>query len=472
MNDGERAPRIYADNSANEKQFLTMTQTPIPALISRLAVPTVISMLVSSLYNMADTFFVSRIGTSAGAAVGIVFSVMAIIQAAGFTLGMGTGSLLSRLLGKKDINAANRIVSIGFFTAFFFGLCVSIPGLVFIERLMVFLGASPTILPYAKSYASCILVGAPLMSASFVLNNILRAEGKAAFSMIGLTTGGILNIALDPLFIFKFGLGTIGAGAATLISQAISFCILLQFFLRKKSVSRISLFNIPFAATTFFSIAKIISTGFPSLCRQGLASVSTMMLNRRAALYGDAVVAGFSIVLRITMLISSIMIGIGQGMTPVAGFNYGAGDFKRVRQSYFFTVAAGGFILTALSFFLFIFAPEIIQAFSAQREVVSAGTAVLKWQSIALPLHAVIVTSNMILQATGKIIPATFLSSNRQGTFFIPLVLILPAVFGLPGLEAVQAISDVFSFLAAIPFAAYFLCKLENQRTATAKPTG
>ncbi len=447
---------------AGETQFAKMTQTPIPALISRLAVPTVISMLVSSLYNMADTFFVSRIGTSAGAAVGIVFSVMAVIQALGFTIGMGTGSLLSRLLGQKDIDAADKIVSIGFFTAIFLGLCISVPGLIFLESFMVFLGSTPTILPFAKSYAFYILLGAPLMCGAFILNNILRAEGKAAFSMVGLTTGGILNILLDPIFIFVFGMGTAGAGAATLISQTISFCILLQFILRGKSVSRISVFNIPGSRQLFSSAVLITSTGFPSLCRQGLASISTMMLNRRASLYGDAVVAGFAIVLRITMFISSIMIGIGQGLTPVVGFNYGAGKFRRVRDAYFFTVATGFAILSVLSALLFIFAPEVIRAFSEKPEVIAAGTVVLHWQCMALPFHPVIISSNMLMQATGKIGTATFLSANRQGVFFIPLVIVLPALFGLSGLEIVQSIADLLSFLTAIPFAVIFLRKLKD----------
>ena len=447
---------------AGETQFARMTQTPIPSLVSKLAVPTVISMLVSSLYNMADTFFVARIGTSAGAAVGIVFSVMALIQALGFTIGMGTGSLLSRLLGQKDIEEANKIVSTGFFSAMFLGLCISIPGLVFLNPFMLFLGSTPTILPFAKSYAFYILMGAPLMCGAFVLNNILRAEGKAAFSMVGLTTGGILNIILDPLFIFGFGMGTAGAGAATLISQAISFIILLQFILRGKSVSRISFFSIPRAGKYFASAMLIASTGFPSLCRQGLASVSTMMLNRSASLYGDAVVAGFAIVLRITMFISSIMIGIGQGLTPVVGFNYGAGKFRRVRDAYFFTVATGFVILSVSSVLLFIFAPDIIRTFSSREEVIAAGTVVLRWQCLALPFHPVIISTNMMMQATGKIGIATFLSSNRQGVFFIPLATILPALWGLSGLEAVQSIADLLSFLTAAPFAFFFLQKLSR----------
>lgn len=447
----------------SKSQYQTMTQTPVPRLITRLAVPTVVSMLVSSLYNMADTFFVARIGTSAGAAVGVVFSAMAVIQAVGFTVGMGSGSILSRLLGQQNTEAGNRVVSVGFFMAVFLGLCIAVPGLLFLDPFMLFLGSTETILPFAKSYAVWILTGAPLMCGSFFLNNILRAEGRAAFSMIGLTAGGFLNILLDPLLIFGFGMGTAGAGAATLVSQAVSFCILLQFFLRKKSASRISVRCFPPARDVFPQAGRIIANGFPSLCRQGLSSISVVMLNRRAALYGDAVVAGFAVVLRITMFVASVMIGIGQGFTPVAGFNYGAGKYSRVRAAYRFTLKSGFLLLAAASAVLFLFAPQVIAVFSGQREVVAAGTAILRWQCAALPFHAGIVTTNMLMQATGKTVTAAFLSSNRQGSFFLPLVLVLPAVFGLRGLEAVQGVSDFLSFLAAIPFAVSFLRKLKQK---------
>ena len=297
-----------------------MTGTPIPKLVVTLAIPTIISMMTTAIYNMADTFFVSQLGTSAAGAVGIVFSLMAVIQAIGFMLGMGAGSLNSRLLGAQKNREADEVGSTAFFCALGFGLLLTVGGLIFLDPLMRILGATETILPYARSYAQYILYGAPIMCSSFVLNNLLRSQGKALLAMCGIATGGVLNIALDPLFIFGFGLGIGGAALATLISQCISFCILLSFFLLHKSVVNISLFKISRHGMIYW---RIIKTGLPSFCRQGLASAATVALNVAAAPYGDPAIAAMSIVGRIFMLILSAMLGFGQGYQPVIGFNYG-----------------------------------------------------------------------------------------------------------------------------------------------------
>lgn len=449
-------------NSKENSQFTKMTTNSVPKLIISLAIPTVISMLVTSIYNMADTFFVSQLGTSASAAVGIVFSIMAIIQAVGFTLGMGTGSLVSRKLGEKKIEEANRYSSTAFFTALTFGLILTIFGLSFTDFLMELLGSTPTILPYARNYARFIFLGAPVMCASFVMNNLLRSEGHASFSMIALTSGGILNIILDPIFIFALKLGTAGAAIATVISQCVSFSILLQFFLRKKGLVTIS---IRYVSHKIKDFANIFFTGFPSLCRQGLASISTVMLNRSAAVYGDASVAGMSIVMRIIILVGSAMIGIGQGFTPVSGYNYGAKNFKRVKEAYKFTILLGTSILTCASVLLIIFAPEIIACFRDDETVIKVGSAALRFQACSIPLHAFIVSTNMLMQSTGKSLQATFLACNRQGIYFLPLIVILPLLFGLLGVEITQACADALSFLTAIPYAIWFFKKLPKTKT-------
>lgn len=434
-------------------QFIKMTTEPVSKLILSLAVPTVISMLVSSIYNMADTFFVSKLGTSATAAVGIVFSVMAIIQAVGFTLGMGCGSLVSRRLGEKNVKAANKYASSAFFASFAIGILVLIVGFSFTDTLMELLGSTPTVLPYSRAYAHYIFLGAPIMCSSFVMNNVLRSEGHASFSMIALTSGGVLNILLDPLFIFTFKLGTAGAAIATLISQCISFAILLQFFLRHKGLTSIS---IRFISKKFSDYASIVTTGFPSLCRQGLASVSSVLLNREAAIFGDVAIAGMSVVTRIVILIGSIMVGIGQGFTPVAGYNYGAKNFKRVKDSYKFTVILGFITMSFFAAILMIFAPTILSWFAKNLDVIKVGSTALRFQAGAIPLNALIIGTNMLMQATGKSIQATFLACNRQGVYFIPAILILPHLFGLLGVEVSQTIADILSAITAVPYVIWF----------------
>lgn len=403
---------------------------------------------------MADTFFVSQISTEASAAVGIVFPIMSIIQACGFTLGMGSGSLVSIRLGQKRNEEASQISSTAFFTAIGIGLLITLFGNLFSSTFMKLVGASEKVLPYANDYARFIFFGAPFMCASFVLNNVLRSEGKSFFSMIALTTGGIVNIILDPIFIFALKLGISGAAIATLISQTLSFSILLSFYIRKKSICRI---NIKLYAKKISVLGKIVSTGVPSLARQGLASIATILLNTAAGTYGgDAGIAGMSIVTKIVMFIASIMIGIGQGFTPVSGYNYGAKRFDRVKKAYFFMVTSGFCIMTVFSTLCCIFAPQILAAFRDDEMVIQIGSTALRWQAAFLPFHPLIVGTNMLMQSTRNIKSATFLSMNRQGIFFIPTILILPRLIGLTGVEISQFIADFLSALAAIPFLIWF----------------
>ena len=314
------------DEIERKEHYKMMTETPVPRLIWRLAIPTIISMLVSSIYNTADTFFVSQLGTSAAGAVGVVFSVMAIIQAIGFTIGMGAGNILSRQLGAKEDEEATITASTGFAFALVLSLLLSIFGIAFQKDLMRLLGATETILPYAEAYAEYIFLGCPVMCLSFVMNNYLRAEGKAMYGMIGITIGGVLNIFLDPIFIFTLGFGTAGAAMATALSQLISFCILLSFFLRGKSSVRISLMKVSRDIKLYL---KIVLIGLPTLMRQGLASIASVALNVAAAAFGDAAVAAMSITGRIMMFAFSAMLGFGQGFQPVSSFNYGAKRFDR-----------------------------------------------------------------------------------------------------------------------------------------------
>ena len=449
-------------------QFRRMTETPIPQLVLSLAAPTILSMLITSIYNLADTFFVGQISTSASGAVGVVSSLMAIIQALGFMLGHGAGTIISRSLGSRDTTAATKFASTSFFTALTFGAVLAVLGLAALPDFMILLGSTDTILPHACAYARPILIAAPLMMSSLVMNNILRYEGKASFAMIGLVTGGVLNIVLDPVFIFGLGMGTGGAGTATALSQSISFCILLSMFLRGKTVSQFRLSAVTREARDF---GRILLGGAPSFGRQGLNSIGGMLLNLAARSYGDAAVAGMSIVSRIFMFIISVAIGVGQGLQPVASFNYGARKYRRVRQAAIFTIEAAFCMLVVLVGLCWVNGDALIRLFRDDPAVTAVALPAFHYQCLAMLLHPIIVVANMTFQSVGASGRATFLACCRQGVFFIPLILILPRTHGLFGVEICQPIADVLTFLVSLPFLLAFLQQLGRMDDAEQSKT-
>ena len=446
-----------------QAQFDKMTRTPIPRLVMGLAVPTILSMLITSIYNLADTFFVGQISTSASGAVGVVSSLMAVIQAVGFMLGHGAGSVISRSLGSGDAPAASRFASTSFFTALGAGAALGVFGIAGLTPLMRLLGSTETILPHARAYAFYILLAAPFMMSSLVMNNILRYEGKASFAMVGLVTGGVLNMALDPVFIFGLGMGAGGAGLATGLSQMVSFGILLSMYLRGKTVSRLAL---RFYTRSPRDIATILTTGLPSFGRQGLASFASMMLNVAARLYGDAAVAAMSIVSRIFQFLLSVALGVGQGFQPVASYNYGARKFHRVRQACLFTIGASFVLMTALAAVCYVNGEALVRLFRDDGAVTAIALPAFRWQCVATLLQPVLVCGNMLFQSVGKAGRATFLSCCRQGIFFIPLILTLPRAFGLAGVQYSQPIADALSFVVAVPFMAQFLAELDRMDAA------
>ena len=432
----------------HEEKFIRMTEAPIPGLIAKLAVPCVISMLVTAFYNMADTFFVGQMkSNSATGAVGVVFSMMAIIQAVGFFFGHGSGNYISRELGKKNYKEAENMAATGFFTALAAGTLIMVLGEIFLEELAYLLGSTDTILPYTMDYLKAILLGAPWITTSFVLNNQLRFQGSASYAMVGITCGAVLNIALDPLLIFEFDMGIAGAGYATVISQFVSFCVLLIGMQRNGGI-KISIRNFSFK---WHYYKNIIGGGFPSLARQGLASVATITLNHAAGPYGDAVIAAMGVVQRIVMFGASAMVGFGQGFQPFCGFNFGAGLYDRVKKGFFFSVKTSAVFLLAVSTLGFIFAPDLIALFRDDPDVIKIGATALRFQCITFATHSWIVMSNMMTQVIGKSVQATFLASARQGLFFIPAVLILSEAFGITGIQISQAAADFCTFLFAIP---------------------
>ena len=432
---------------SSEQQRDRMLHTPIPKLIVSLSIPTLASQLISVFYNTADTYFVSKLSTSASAAVGVVFSLMSIIQAFGFGIGMGCGSIISRSLGNRDNERADRTASSAFFFAAAVGLLICIAGLCTLRPLMRLLGSTETILPYSESYARIILLAAPIMCASFVLSNTLRSEGEAMLSMYGICAGGLLNVALDPLFIFVFDMGIAGAALATALSQLVSFCLLLAGTRRGGNI-RLKLRNFRFSG---FYFSWIVKGGLPSLGRQGLASVATICLNLAAKGYGDAAIAAMSVVQRIAMFGASAMIGFGQGFQPVCGFNYGAGLFSRVRRGFWFCVKVSTAALLVVAALGYAFAPKLIALFRDDPQVIAYGAAALRYQCITFFLQGWVVMGNMMQQAIGKTVPATFMATARQGLFFIPAVWILNAALGFLGVQLAQSAADVITFLVSIP---------------------
>ena len=446
---------------STKDNYLYLTTTPVPRLIVSLAVPTIISMLVTSFYNMADTYFVGKINTQSTAAVGIVFSVMSIIQAVGFFFGHGSGNYISRKLGAQETGNAEKMAATGFFWALFMGIFLAVVGLIFLTPLSLALGSTPTILPYTEKYLGIILLGAPFMTASLVLNNQIRFQGNAAYAMVGIVSGAVINVILDPILIFVFDMGISGAALATVISQICSFSLLL-YMGRKGGNIRIRFKN--FTPSLAF-IKEIIGGGTPSLARQGLASVATILLNVAAGAYGDAAIAGMSIVTRIAMFINAFLIGFGQGFQPVCVFNYGAGLYARVRQGFWFCVKVGFIFLLVCALAGMGFAEEIVSLFrKGDPDVIAVGAAALRWQFITFPLGSWIVMSNMMLQTIRKPVKATIISSARQGLFFIPLIFILSHYLGLQGVEMCQAVADLLTFILAIPLTCSVLNEMKRKQ--------
>ena len=445
-----------ADSKAAER-YRDMTETPVPRLITRLSIPTIISMLVTAIYNAADTFFVGRISTEATAAVGLAFSAMAVIQALGFFCGQGSGNYLSRMLGAGKQEEAEKMAATGLALSMILGVVVAAVSVLNIRQLAEFLGARGGTVEETVSYLRIIVLGAPFMMGQFVINNQLRYQGSAMYAMVGLLCGAILNIALDPLLIFGFGMGVTGAALATVSGQIISFFVLLAGSMHGVNIH----LNIRNVQLNGHFIVQIINGGIPALFRQGLAAVATVLLNRAAGVYGHAAIAGMSVTTRVTMFVSSALIGFGQGYQPVCSFNFGAEKKERVREGYFFCVRYGTIFLTVMAVFCFIFSPQIIAFFRNDPEVIAVGKVALRWQAAALPLLACIVITNMMLQSIGKGVKASITASARSGIFFIPLILILPRIFGLLGVEMTQAVADILSVSVSIPLAAMELRKMK-----------
>ena len=429
----------------NKHQFLT--QAPIPRVIGTMAVPTIISMMVTSLYNIVDTYFVSQINTQATAAVGVVFTVMTIFQAVGFFFGHGSGNYMAISLGANDRHEAEKMAVTGLMYALACAVALAVGAFATMRPLCVALGATPTILPYAEQYLTPILIGAPFAVGTFVMNVQLRQQGSAAYGVVGMMCGAVLNIALDPLLIFTCGLGIRGASLATTISQMVSLGILFHMTTRDDNV-RLRLRNIRLERKY---ITGVFVGGTPSLTRQILNSISTLLLNVSAAAFGDSAIAAMTIVTRITFLVNAAVIGLGQGYQPLCGFCFGARKYDRLIKGYWFCVAVGTAFFTAVTVVGLMFSSEIIAIFRDDADVIRIGNEALRWQLLTYPLSAVIMLSNMAMQSIRKPVRASLLAASQRGLFFVPLLLVLTARYGLTGVEISQPLADVCAFVVALP---------------------
>lgn len=447
----------------SSEKFKKMTEDKVESLVTRLAVPTVISMLITAFYNMADTFFIGKItenGTAATGAVGVVFSYMSLIQAIAFFFGQGSGNYISRQLGAKNRENAEKMASVGFFSCFILGIVIMISGLLFIKPILIFLGATETILPEAEKYFFYILLGTPFIMSCFVINNQMRFQGNAKRAMYGILLGAVLNIILDPICIFTFKMGVSGASFATCVSQIVSFSMLL-ILSRADGGIIIKFKNFK---PKFSDFTEITAGGVPSLCRQGLASITVIFLNHAAGIYGDSAIAAFSVVSRISHIANSAIIGFGQGFQPVCGFNYGAGLFERVKKAYIFCIKVSTIFMTFAGIVMFIFAKEVVMAFRDDDiELITIAARTLRFQASCFPLLGVIVMNNMFLQNIRKPIKASILAMSRQGLAFLPSLFILSSLFGLTGIELSQSAADIISFALALPFGISEVKKLKDE---------
>lgn len=436
------------------KHYTKMTTEPVGHLLLELSIPTILSMLVTNIYNLVDTGFVGTLGTSESGATGIVFAFMSILQAIAFMCGHGSGSIMSQKLGAKDWDSANKYSSTGFFLSFAIGILIAIVSFIFMDPLVMLLGSTPTIAPYAKQYIFYLLISAPFFTSSLAMNNLLRYEGKAALGTVGMLTGSILNIGGDALFIKVFKMGITGAGLSTAISQFVSFCILLSMYLMHKTQTKISL---QYVTKNIADIWNILATGFPSLLRQGLYCIATTLLNQGAGNYGDAAVSAMSIVSRVSFFPTAFALGIGQGFQPISSYNYGAHQYARIRKAFWTAIIAQEIVMIVMAIPLILFAGPVIRLLRDDTEVVEIGIRALTLMSIAQIFTPLSMMTEMGFQSIGKKMLASISSSLRSGIILIPTLIILINTRGLHGIQEAQPLATALTFIISIALSRFYL---------------
>ena len=451
--------KITGNMNNSEIYYQKMTKTPVAKLVVTLGIPTTISMLITSIYNMADTYFVGTLGESAQSSVGILFTLQSIIQAVAFMLGHGSGTFVSKELANKEVKKASAYVSSAFFLGGAIGLVMTAIGLSILSPLMRFLGSTDTILPYAKEYGMWVLISCPFMICSLILNNNLRYEGKALFAMIGLVSGAVLNMGMDFVFIRLCGLEVFGAGMATAISQIISFIILLVMY-RVAAQSKISFKFVSKDVKLYLSVFRV---GLPSLIRQGLNSISSGLLNKLAGVYGakvgsaDATIDAMTIVNRISNFVMCVGMGISQGLQPVASFNYQAKKYARVKRALLVTIAISFCCIVVLATPMVIAPSFIVSLFQNSPEVIEIARLALICAMVGQLFMPLFIPINMTYQSIRKAGMASLLSLLRSGLLFIPILLVTTALVGVTGIQISQPLADVLTGLISLPILLHFL---------------
>ncbi len=439
------------DNERQQQREDMMLRGSLPRVITRMALPSIISFLITSIYNLADTYFVSDLGESAQAAISVNASLDQIIMMAGSMLAVGAASYISRLLGARDKDKANQVQSTAFFTAMIFGGVVTLLGVSFMHPMVRLLGATDTCEQFAVEYATYVVLVAPFMAANFVMNQCLRAEGSAMLSMVGMGFGGILNCFLDPIFIFNLNMGVAGASLATALSKLVSFAILVFPYLTRRSVLRLSIRHFRPARDI---VTQVFTVGSSSMFRSGLAVVSAIVLNNIAGQISDAVLAGVGVSTKVMMFPFGVILGFGTGFQPVAGFNWGAKRYDRVKESYRFASRAAILGALAMGLTLAALADPLIGLFAKSdqsAEMLAVGALCIRLQCLVLPIHGWVAVVNMFCAGLGNARGALLLSTSRQGTCFLPIVYPMAWLWGANGVAAVQAVADVLTLFLAVP---------------------
>lgn len=455
--------RKMSKKGVSTSHYQKMTEAPIGPLTVGLSIPAIVSSLITTVYNMVDTYYVGKLGTSQAAAIGVAFSIMNLTNAMGFLMGMGSGSIISRLLGAKKNQEANVIASSAFFSTILAGIVLAALGIIFIRPLMLALGATPTNLPYAIEYGRCLLMGFPIMTASLVLSTILRCEGKTFYSMLGIGVGGVLSIVLAPVFIFVLDLKVLGAAITDVVCQSIGLLLLLYFYLTGKSSITLSIHNVSKKAADY---VRILKSGFPSLCRHAISSFANIAMNFASAPYGDSAQAAMSIVMRLLNLSQSLSNGMNQGSQTLFGFNYGAKKYRRVKEVFRFTLILNTLMLAVIGIGEFFLAPEIVAIFRNDPEVIAIGSTGIRIQALAMLIIPINTLPNMLFQSVGEVGKSSFLASVRQGFFYIPLVLLLPLAFDLTGIQLAMPLADGMTLFLAIPMLLAFFKRLNHMITS------
>ena len=431
-----------------ERRRMMLTD-PVGKVVTIIAIPMIISMMVDSLYNIADTYFVSQLGKAATAAVGVNDSMTHFIRSCAMGFGIGASSYMSRLLGAKRDQEACRVGNTTLFTSMIVLSSLALAAFIFVDPLVSLLGATPSAKPYAVSYARFILISAPFTAGEVSLSHMLRSEGSTRYSMIGMVSGCVVNVALDPLFIHTFGLEVAGAAIATSISKAVSFVVLLLPFLRKKTMLELKFSYFTPKWSIYREVARM---GIPTFLRSSLMTTSTVVINNFAGSFSDSALAAVSVANKCTRLVGSAILGFGQGFQPVAGYCYGAKRFHRVNRAFWVSTAIGAAMALVIGGAMGIFAPKLVAVFAADdAEIVRLGTLMIRTQCITMFAHVWVMIINGLFQALGRALPAAILGLSRQAICLIPAVVVLSLLFGVNGLAVSQASADLLSLAIAIP---------------------